>query len=162
MGEQWDSQAKAWRAAREDPTNDMLASKLPAQPSRMVHTVDFDLILGSATNCVSQTNLQHLQALELELFNHSDFQARFCQTVGSPASCRKPASVLRLFDGSYAALNILVAGQNIFRPDPSFQRIGEILAMAYDANGNSPDASLIAAGQPYLRDVVEHALDSST
>ncbi len=46
-------------------------------------------------------------------------------------------SILRLFDGTYESFNVTVNGGNVFRVDPSFDRIGEIILAAYNANGGA-------------------------
>lgn len=81
--------------------------------------------------------------------------------AGGTTACVKPTSVQRLFDGTYEFLDIKDAeGANIFRADPDFLRINEIVDTAYDANGNSDKTPLIDAGQPTLRAMMQSILGS--
>jgi hypothetical protein len=161
VGETLDSLSREWRAVQADESNNMLNSKMSPQPARSVDAGSFEVILSSATSCLSRDNLIEMRALERELFNTTAYQQRYCH-LKSATDCRLPTSVLRLFDGTYEHLNVLDgSSNNIFRADPNFNRIGEIVSTAFDANGDSPSANLIAAGQPYLRDVVEYVVDES-
>lgn len=76
-------------------------------------------------------------------------------------SCRSPRSILRLFDGSLSSYGILDAnGQNVFRADPTFSRVAEIISTAFDANGGSDASNIVAAGQPNIQALLNYVLGS--
>lgn len=140
-----------------------------------------------------------MKDFESRLVGLEPYREKLCLREG--ATCAKPTSVQRLFDGTYEALvrvlpdatvrrcsrcagsmqrawlPVLPAtlftvsapfpqgvldtnGDNIFRADPDFLRIGEIVDTAYDANGNSDKPSLKNAGQPQLREMMLSVLGS--
>ena len=69
--------------------------------------------------------------------------------------------VVAFFDGSFSSLNIRDAiGQNVFRSDSNFDRVTEILSVAYDANGHSESIYLDAAGQPFLQGFLSYVAGS--
>ena len=150
----------AWAAVTRDSTNNLWSEKLLTQATRSVQAMPIQLIYQSASNCLTKQNLNAIQELEILLMNNTDYIASICQ-YQSDLTCRPPRSIIRFFDGSYMGYNIIDSnGQNIFRPDPTFNRITEIISYAYDANGHSEKANVIAAGQPDLQVMLNYVVGS--
>eukprot|EP00049_Salpingoeca_infusionum_P024071 m.14649 g.14649 ORF g.14649 m.14649 type:complete len:976 (+) comp6391_c0_seq1:1114-4041(+) len=134
----------------KDPANNnFTGTKLGQQRVQSVQGDFVELILSAQENCLTKTNLQAQHVLELETLNSTSYRSLCWMQVAD--SCTKPTSVLRLFDGTYEHLNIMVDGKNVFRPDPAFLRISEILMYAAAADGNSLLPELLAAGSPDIQ-----------
>jgi len=68
-------------------------------------------------------------------------------------------SVIRFFDGSYENTfpNIVdSSGRKIFRADLNFSRVAEILDTAFLANGHSDKESMILAGNPDVKKILNY------
>ncbi|EDQ89653.1 uncharacterized protein MONBRDRAFT_8010 [Monosiga brevicollis MX1] len=139
-----------------------LETKVPEQPRGSVPTGEFEVILKSDTNCLSAENLRHQQALEYYLLNHSEYRTSFCRRSQSDGACDAARGVLRLFDGTYAYLNVTQNGRNVYEVDENFLNIDEVLSITYEANGASDLTALQNAGQPYLRDILDYAVGAET
>ena len=179
-----------WNAMVQDKPNTMWAQALPNQAERATNFDGQELEIYYKGSCFTQANLASMQAFENELINHS--HADICNlerytdganthiataTVGVNAtmphastaagsSCRKPTSVLRLFDGTYEkALDLdgkqILDGGSLrlptFRPDPTFGRIKSILQTAFRNDGatnGGTDLKILlqyAVGSAYYR-----------
>jgi hypothetical protein len=147
-----------WNAVQSDPSNNLWVNKLPTRSLRSVETMPTQLIYHSSSNCLTKSNLYAIFLLEKQLMNTSSYANQLC-LLQSNGLCRPPRSILRFFDGTYSGYNILDGGGfNIFRPDPSFDRISDIIATAFDANGQSDSTNLIAVGQPDLRSILNYVI----
>lgn len=148
----------AWSAMTSDAANNLWSMKLPTQSARSVDAMPIQLIYKSPNNCLTKSNLRVIQQLEQQIMNSSQYVSSFCLRQPD-GTCRKPRSILRFFDGSYAGYGISdVGGQNVFRSDPNFDRISEIISTAFDANGRSEATATIAAGQPDLQSMLNYVV----
>jgi hypothetical protein len=116
----------------------LLDSKLPDQTERSVAYMPLSMVFKSSANCLTQANLQSMQQFESDI---QQLAASYSICQLSSGACVAPASVLRLFDGTYEYLNVLNGIENVFRPDPSFTRITEILQTAHSLNGAAASTS---------------------
>lgn len=149
----------AWLAMQADGRNDFLSTVFPDQGTRTVEAMPLQLIYEG--NCLTAANLASIRTLENSLAALSGYQNSICQLEsngGSGTQCRPARSILRFFDGSYEGYNVVKSGLNVFRPDPGFSRIAEIISVAESANGNSADSDVVAAGNPNLKIFLEYAL----
>jgi len=151
----------AWTALKDDATNNLWTQKMKTVATRSVDAMPIQLIYKSSKgNCLTKTNLRAMQQLEALVMNNTEYIEFICQKQ-SDGSCRKPRSILSFFDGTYQRYNIIGADSlNVFRADPNFDRIAEIISLAYEANGHSDSAALIAAGQPDLQSALNYNLGS--
>lgn len=138
----------AWSALTQDPSNTFMLKKLPNQNARTVPALPIELIYVSKSNCLTQSNLASIQALENEITSLPAWQSDLC-LLSSTGSCVAPSSILRFFDGTYEAY----AG-NTFRPDSNFSRIAEIITAAYALNGGVNNLS------PNLRQYLNYVLSA--
>ena len=57
-------------------------------------------------NVFTKENLKAIKEVEDSFMNNNEFKNKFCLLSGSTPSCSKPSSVIRFFDGTYAALGL--------------------------------------------------------
>ena len=149
----------AWPALRTDSSNNFWAQKGKTLATRSVSAMPIQLTFRSSKgNCLTKTNLRAMQQVEQQLASNTNYVESICQRQAD-GTCRKFRSLLSFFDGTYASLNVIGTDTlNVFRPDPNFDRIAEIISVAYDANGRSDFPGLIAAGQPDLHNILIYNL----
>jgi hypothetical protein len=135
-GDDSTTNSHAWRALVKDQSNNLLASKLPTQNERTVSALPLTIVYQSPVNCLTQANLVSMQTFEESVLKLAA-DTKICQLSSLASACQSPESVLRFFDGTFESWNITVSGVNVFRPDPSFARITEIIQTAYAQNGGS-------------------------
>eukprot|EP00047_Mylnosiga_fluctuans_P000747 m.201044 g.201044 ORF g.201044 m.201044 type:complete len:1056 (+) comp10103_c0_seq9:60-3227(+) len=150
-------QSAVWSAAQQDASNNLWAQKIPTRATRSVSAMPTQIIYSSSSNCLTKANLYAIKTLEQTLFNSSAYKA-ICQ-LQPDGTCRPPRSIMRFFDGSYAGYGIYDSfHQNIFRADPTFDRITEIVTTAFDANGNSDATNIKNASQPDLQVLLNYVV----
>eukprot|EP00048_Salpingoeca_helianthica_P002172 m.55152 g.55152 ORF g.55152 m.55152 type:complete len:1101 (-) comp11947_c0_seq1:29-3331(-) len=151
----------AWPAIQADTSNNFWSVKGKTLAARSVSAMPIQMIFRSTRgNCLTKTNLRAMQLVEQQLANNTDYIDQICQRQ-SDGSCRKFRTLLSFFDGSYAGLGVIgTDGNNVFRADSNFDRIAEIISVAYDANGRSDFPGLIAAGQPDLHSLLTYNIGS--
>lgn len=146
----------AWKAMRDDPTNDFLKQTLPNQEARTTPLQPLQIIYQGS--CLTKANLEAMKAFEDSITGLTSYQDNVCQKTTNGLACETPRSVLRFFDGTYSGLGVMDGAQNVFASDPNFDRISSIMSTAYEANGNAADVDIVAAGNPNLRVVFDYVV----
>jgi hypothetical protein len=130
------SKSHAWHAVVGDSSNNWMASSMPLQDERTISAIPIELIYDAGDNCLTAKNLASMKQLEADLFSLPAYNNTICQ-LNSNGVCIEATSIQRFFDGTYEYLNVMVGGQNVFRPDAAFERITEIVRAAYALNGGA-------------------------
>ena len=77
-------------------------------------------------NVFTQENLKLMKDVEDDFYNNPEFQSKFCR-LDSAGTCTKARSILRYFDGTYAAVD------SDFN-DPNFNNVNGVLYKAFTNN----------------------------
>lgn len=83
-------------------------------------------------NIITQSNLQLIKSIEDQLVATPGYSSSHCQTDNVALTCKKPRSIIRYFDGTYASVNA------IFN-DPSYSNIPAVIYEAYTNNDTKVD-----------------------
>ncbi len=122
--------ADAWKYAIESDevtqlSGDQVERATKYEPIQLVYEGD---------NVFTRENLQTLKRFEDTMFSRSSYQAKLCLLQGTEnGTCAKPLSILRFFDGTYAALNSTFY-------DPNFENIAGVI---YTATTNKKSNALL-------------------
>lgn len=112
--------ADAWMFAIE---SDEVTTLSGEQLERSTKYIPIQLVY-EGDNVFTRENLLRIKHFEETQFNRSNYQAGLCLLQGNAnRTCAKPLSILRFFDGTYAALNSTFY-------DPNFENIADVIYTA--------------------------------
>ena len=117
----------AWSYAKEDISTTSKSSKqLPRSVQYQTIAMVYELEKG---NVLTKDNLHDIQQSEEAVFRDKNYQHKLCQLQQQSinATCKKPLSIIRFFDGSYRDIHPDLH-------DPGFENIPLILYTAQSIN----------------------------
>lgn len=159
-----DERDVAWHSMVNDQSNTMFGHNLPEQATRSLEFSSEAIEVIYSGACLTRNNLASMRQFEEAVLAEPGYQ-RLCQLQGSVGntSCRKPRSVLRFFDGTYETEFPVRrdTGEPVFAGDPNFDRIEDIMKIAFQATGDSEIKEIKDALNPNIRVIHDYVVGST-